>query len=63
MGKDKADPELWIAKRFDLASGKEELALTLPLLTENYLDRFLGTFLVLDRDAFDQWLMSQTKGS
>lgn len=59
VGKSKADPERWIGVRYDLGTSQEERVVALPLLTDNYLDRFLGSFVIADGAAFATWFDQQ----
>lgn len=59
IGKSKADPERWHGLRLDLAAMAVEHEAHLPILTENYLDRFPGQFEVTDPKVYNDWLESQ----
>lgn len=56
IGKSQADPERWLGLRVDLTAMAIEHQAHLPLLTENYLDRFPGQFVVTDPKVYNEWL-------
>ncbi|WP_336250161.1 hypothetical protein [Stomatohabitans albus] len=59
VGKYKNDPETWIGAVYDRTDANPTVLVKIPLLTENYLDRFLDVFNVTDPQAFITWLRAQ----
>lgn len=59
IGKYAKDPETWIGAIYTPTNPKPERLVSLPLFTENYLDRYLDIFHVSDAQAVTSWLNNQ----